>query len=276
MNNQCYRFQKINFKKGLLDDCIDATYILHLENNGRMEAIMSQLEHYQPSKILYIVFNKGYKNCNKEEFINAPALDLIDGFLKIFKHANENQYENILILEDDFIFHKDIKNKNVQKDVCDFVNQRKQTSFQYALGCTPTLLYPYTLNSKHYFAIIGFAMHACINSKKHRIEILNIPQHKLYDWDFHSFLSMNKFCYYKPLCYQLFPETENNKTWGDNNIIIYYLVLFTIKQFIKVIKLDTRPEPGYSIIYTSSKILSFVLFIFLIYLILASLFYFIK
>ena len=91
-----------------------------------------------------------------------------------------------------------------------------------------------------------------------------------------SWLSMNKFCYYKPLCYQLFPETENNKRWGDFNIILYYLVLFTTKQFIKVIKVDTQPEPGYFIMYTLCKITSFVLLFLLIYLLLAGLFYFIK
>ena len=259
MNNQCYRFQKINFKKGLLDDCIDATYILHLENNGRMEAIMTQLEHYQPSKILYIVFNKGYKNCNKEDYINAPALDLIDAFLKIFKHANENQYENILILEDDFIFHKDIKNKNVQKEVCDFVNQHKQTSFQYALGCIPILIYPYTLNSKHYLSIIGFAMHASINNKKHRIEILNIPQQNILDWDMQSWLSMNKFCYYKPLCYQLFPETENSKTW-------FFLATMLKHVVFNLLKLDEKVEPGYSIFYIFSKVSFFILLFVIFYL----------
>jgi 3',5'-cyclic AMP phosphodiesterase CpdA len=163
----------------------------------------------------------------------------------------------------------------VQKDVCDFVNQRKQTSFQYALGCVPIIKMPYTLNCKHYFSIMGFAMHACINSKKHRIEILNISQQNILDWDLQSLLSMNKFCYYKPLCYQLFGETENNKQWGDFNIIIYYL-LFIFKYIYKLIKIDKQPEPGYFILYTSSKILSFVLLLFLIYLILASLFYFIK
>ena len=32
----CYNFVQCNFDKGLLNDIIDATYVIHLENNGRI------------------------------------------------------------------------------------------------------------------------------------------------------------------------------------------------------------------------------------------------
>lgn len=31
----CYRFEKKMYDKGFLDDAIDATFIIHLESNGR-------------------------------------------------------------------------------------------------------------------------------------------------------------------------------------------------------------------------------------------------
>jgi len=40
LNNKCYIFEKIIFNDGLLNDNIDATYILHLENNGRINEIL--------------------------------------------------------------------------------------------------------------------------------------------------------------------------------------------------------------------------------------------
>ena len=79
MNTKCYRFEKFIFQKGLLDNCVDATYIIHLKDNGRFEGIMNKLDEYHPTKITYIVFNKGYKNCEKEDYITIPPLDLVDG-----------------------------------------------------------------------------------------------------------------------------------------------------------------------------------------------------
>ena len=40
----CYTFIEYNFNEGLFDKTIDATYIIHLENNGRFESIIKQLE----------------------------------------------------------------------------------------------------------------------------------------------------------------------------------------------------------------------------------------
>jgi hypothetical protein len=65
---------------------------------------MKQLNEYQPTNTVYILFNKGYKKCKKQDFITNPPYDLVDANLNIFKHAKENNYDNILILEDDFIF----------------------------------------------------------------------------------------------------------------------------------------------------------------------------
>jgi len=177
--------------------------------------------------------------------------------LKIFKHANENQYENILILEDDFIFHKDIKNKNVQKDVCDFVNKYKNTDFQYLLGCIPIIKMPYTLNGKHYKPIMCLGTHACIYSKKNRIKILNVPQQNILDWDYYSFYNL-RYMYYRPLCYQLFPETENSKTWC--------FLATMLKHVFNLLKLDEKVEPGYSIFYIFSKMLFFILLFVIFYL----------
>ena len=103
-NELCYRFEKIEFDghSALLD--IDATYIIHLENNGRLDSVKAQLNEFQPTKDVFILHNKGYKNCKKEEYIDKPPLDLIDAFWHIFKDAQQKNYNNILILEDDVDF----------------------------------------------------------------------------------------------------------------------------------------------------------------------------
>jgi hypothetical protein len=177
----CYNFKKITFSNGLLDDAVDATYIIHLEGNGRYDDILNQLTQFQPTKVVYIVFNKGFKNCEKNENITQPAHDLVDAFLKITKHANSpNQnYNNILILEDDFIFSERIKDESVQKNICSFLNNHKNDDFQYLLGCMPLIKMPYTLDGTHFISIVSLGSHACIYSKKNREQLLGIEQQNI-------------------------------------------------------------------------------------------------
>lgn len=108
-SSHCYTFKKIKYNKGLLDNAVDATYIIHLEGNGRYDDIMNQLESYHPTKEVYIIFNKGYKKCKKDKHITLPAYDLIDAFLQAFKHAKNQNYNNILILEDDLCLMKKLR-----------------------------------------------------------------------------------------------------------------------------------------------------------------------
>ena len=62
-NNHCYHFEKHSYNDGCLSESVDATYIIHLEGNGRLLKIKQQLEKYHPSYTTYILFNKGYKKC---------------------------------------------------------------------------------------------------------------------------------------------------------------------------------------------------------------------
>lgn len=52
-----YKFTKIIFHDGLLNKIIDATYIIHLENNAIYEHIMEQFSEYHPSNIVYLIKN---------------------------------------------------------------------------------------------------------------------------------------------------------------------------------------------------------------------------
>ena len=43
MDNNCYKLKELKYNNGLFNDTVDATYIIHLENNGRFNNIMNQL-----------------------------------------------------------------------------------------------------------------------------------------------------------------------------------------------------------------------------------------
>ena len=181
----CYRLEHYIFNDDLLNNSIDATYIIHLENNGRLDHIMNQLTEYHPTNNVYILFNKGYKLCNKEN-INLPANDLI-------KHIN-----------------------NINKYCTTNINNK----FILSLGGIPYISIPY--NSYLYYTL-STGTHSVIYSKLMREIILNDDIKNIKDWD--VYLIFNKLQYYTPLCYQLFPETENNKNWGENYGVFKYLMI---------------------------------------------------
>jgi hypothetical protein len=259
----CYHFENIITQNGLLDKCIDATYIIFLEGNEeRKSNIKNQLEKLQPSKKIHILNNKGFKKCKKNLKEQTPKCDLIDCFVKVFNDAEEKGYNNILILEDDFIFNEKIKNPIVINEISDFINNESErnSNFIYLLGCVPYLQIP-SLFFKNKRVLITTGTHASIYSKKFRSNLLMLKQENINDWDIYTnFECPNTFRYmYKePLCYQLFYETENFNSWDDS-----YNLKYVMMNIFKALHMDKNPEPGFSFFYLLSEILFFViLFVF--------------
>jgi predicted nucleic acid-binding protein len=242
-NQSCYRFEKINFNNNVLLD-IDATYVIHLENNGRLDSVKAQLNEFRPTREVFILHNKGYKKCKKEEYINKAPLDLVDAYLYIFKDAQEKDYKHVLILEDDFIFNDKIKNKTVQQNIMNFINNRNYDI--YALGILPFLQKAY--NSNVSISLLGSGTHAIIYSRECINKTLQKDKKSIQDWDFYIGTTFRKYMYNEPLCYQLFPETENQDYW-PNILGIKYITLY----IMKLLKLDVQVEPGYSTMYIASK-----------------------
>ena len=265
-NKYCYNFIQYNYNDGLLNNAIDATYIIHLKNNGREKQIENQLNEFHPSNTLYLVENKGYKNCKKKLPKQNASYDLVDNYLHIFHHANDNNYSNILILEDDFIFNKKLKDNLICDDICSFINTKTKNkeTFIYYLGCIPYLKYNILDKNENLLGSTG--THSVIYSKKFRNYILSSDTKKINDWDLnilYNFFYINKYCYHVPLCYQIFPETENQRCWPE------FFGLKTIMLFIfKSLKLDTQYEPGFSIMYSFANLLTFLLVIIIIYILL--------
>ena len=223
-NEHCYQFKYMKNTDGIFHKTIDATYVVHLEGNGRYDSVMKQLNEYHLTNDVYILHNKGYKKCDKTNNIVYPADDLIDAFFQIFKHANEKKYENVLILEDDFIFTNDVKNATHINNINNFLIKRTDESFIYYMGCLPYLSLPILDGNNTYFPII----------------------------------SSGTYMYGQPLCYQLCSDTENRKTWGNESTIKQFVGNVAIK-LITLVGVDKKIEPGYSIYYAISKILPIIL-----------------
>jgi hypothetical protein len=245
----CYNFKDIHYEKGLLDDCVDATYIIHLKGNvERYQNIMSKLKEYQPSKLVYIVENLGFKKCDKGPHVKKTYQDLTDTFKKCFAHADENGYNNILILEDDFTFSPLIK--QVNHEICEFVNTMK--SGVYYLGCLPYMSVPINKNTLIFLSTTG--THAVVYTKNFRRKMM----HLFDDWDLNINMTFPRYGYYRPLCYQVFSMTENQKNWAS-------IAQFTTIPLYKLMKLDKKPEPGFTIMYKISQV-TILIILFVIYI----------
>jgi len=259
-NSHCYTFKKLQYKEGFLDASVDATYIIHLKDNGRLEHIYQQLDQYQPTKTVYIAFNLGFKNCKKQLFEQISYNDLTDAFLQCFKHANEHGYENILILEDDFIFSPEIEHRENLENINDFLLSKQNEDFIYYLGCNPILIIPYTYDFTQYKVFKACSTHAIVYSRKAR-DIAKLPLDAKH-WDVIVEKGIpNRYMYYKAVCFQTYPDTENKQSWSEkDNIFIFYAK----DKIIKMLSLDKQAEPGFTILYFVVIMLNLFLFLFVI------------
>ena len=248
----CYYIKTLYFDDPLFKET-DATYIIHLEGNGRYQHIEEQLKQHHPTKIVHILFNKGYKKCEKLG-INSPAIDLVDAYKYVLNHAT--RYNTILILEDDFIFNNNVKQHT--QNIDNFV--KSNNDFVYRIGCVPFIQVPYNMYN---YVGVSIGSHSSFYSKSMRDKLTKDITNGVNDWDIHLFFKTLTYIYYTPVCYQLFPATDNQKEWGIHNTFIFILgKIFVV--FLQLLKLDTQPEPGYSILYVVSKIWLLILLVVLL------------
>jgi hypothetical protein len=250
-----YNFENIEFEDGIFDHCVDATYIIHVENDGRLESVRNQLLQYHPSNKVHLLFNKG-----PIESGNIPPVDLVQAFFHCFEHASENAYRNILILEDDFTFSEQISDSKNISNICQFIKKKDGEPTMYRLGCIPVFQMPCTWDFMHYKGVF-MGTHGVIYNKAYCDKLLEMDKNTIIDWDIfnNGVFKANCYTYYMPLCYQLFPETKNSFYWGIENPIycLFGSVLFFIYQLFG---LNVSIEPGYSFFYSFSKFLFFIIF----------------
>lgn len=255
---------------------VEATYVIYLEGNkDRYEQVIEQLKIVQPTETVWILHNKGYKYCAKPNVQNPPE-DLVDANITIFKHANDQDYKNILVLEDDFLFDErllqnkdeDLEGPRPNQEVGEFVeNWNKVTPFislVYYLGTLPLIQCPIGWSHNATFATCG--THSVIYNRKMRDNTLLTPRNQMKDWDIYINLRYmgTRYTYRVPLCYQLFPNTENSDYWGYQDPILFWISKI-FRELIYLFQLDKKIEPGYSLYNLISKILFFFIFFLVVY-----------
>lgn len=256
--SSCYIFEQIYLpQSSKITNHVDAAYIIHLKgNNARLQNIHKQLESFYICKTVYILHNEGMK-CDKGIPNITPPLDLIDCYYTCFKDASEKNYENILILEDDFILADSIKTPTStdkhMNTIMQYMKKYEQKPVSYRLGCLPLLLLPSSVDFQHYVGIMA-GTHAVVYNKQFRIHLLkHTPQTTIKDWDVHCNFEADSFTYHTPLCYQLFPQTENSKYWGVGYHPFFNFLSSLAIILLSWVGLDKHYEPGFTVFYLFSK-----------------------
>lgn len=253
---KCFNFKELKFKHGIFDNSIDCTYIIHLEDNyKRLDNIKNQLNKYKPTKKVYIYVNKGFKKCKKNLIQQKSNFDIIDSYLNVFKHANKNNYNNILILEDDFIFKRVILQEDLN-NINNFCNENKHKKFILSLGLLCVLYYP--INKYINKSILSVGAHSIIYSKQIRINLLKNKDYINYisDFDVYLLFLRNKYFYYKPLVYQRFENTENQNNWP-----FYYFNKYVALKYLKFLNFEKEPEKAFKLHYQYCFICNIIFYI---------------
>jgi len=260
-NAHCYTFEPHTYSDSLFEKGVDATYVIHLRNNGRYDSILKEVNTYKPTRTVYIVLNDGFKKC-KKVFPQPPnrsdslvPYDIVDATFQIFDHANRMKYKNILILEDDCFFSSEIRKRDVLTDLTTFFVEHESTPFSYRLGCIPYLMLPFFTHAPYgsYCAV-----HAYVVSRPYRDKAISTERSTLLHTDKYVNDTDYQYAYYKPLAYQLFTDTESRASWFIGLESMPFLIspcTSFINSMIHLFGLHVGAEPGYSIVYTLSKLL---------------------
>jgi hypothetical protein len=203
-----------------------------------------------------------------QEGEQSPTYDIADANLQIYKHAEQMKYRNILILEDDCVFSPAIREERTLNDLTTFFIDHSSTPFTYRLGCLPLLLNPFLTHAPYGFYL---GLHAYVISSTARKSILERDQATILDMEEFINFSTTQYTYYKPLAYQLYPETDSQKVWGSHiqtlpDFISKYIP-YLGSSMTKLLNLDRSIYPGYAIMYAISKTLYSLLILLVLFLI---------
>ena len=267
----CYRMNYLYFDQGMFDQYIDMVYVLTMENSSREANYLYQLNKYKPLSKVIIQYNKGYKLCKKNIYEQNSIGDLNHAYLNVFLHAQKNNYSNILIFEDDFFFDKTI-NMNIVNSIGNFITNNKYHVYNF--GTIQHISFPSLI---HIRCIEYASSHACIYNRLYidwfikKYDSFNVAVDEIW-----ANLSIIKYKYYKPICFQSHYMTDNLIDSSKRFIKNSKKLKQFLETIIKISEMDSNPVKFYNNSNRFCSIISYFLFfilILIIYYIIYTIFY---
>tara|TARA_B100000902_G_scaffold317507_1_gene309139 strand:- start:5994 stop:6905 length:912 start_codon:yes stop_codon:yes gene_type:complete len=262
-NEDCYNYITINETDNPIITSSDITVILMMEGSDRFKHDPFILSL---SKKTVIQYNKGYKNCVKDEEVTATTSDLVHSYYTAFYYARE--YNNVIILEEDAeMYSKNLKDFN---NVNNFINKEDFNVFTFGSSGTFRTYKPNSYKNNIY-TLTGYTFsQAQIFSKKARQNLYKLIGDNKYqgDIDVNYIAKLDKLYSYKdPLIVQLFPETDNKANWGKNSgsfgSVIGSMSTKPMKALIVITELD-KDTTGWKYIYRYNRCKLYIDYLFII------------
>ena len=256
--SDCYYTKSYTIDNGNYDGVVECTYVLLMENSEREEQILRQIEEAQITSQVVLQYNKGYKKCEKDLRVNKPNYDLEDALKNSFKHALDQGYSRIIVLEDDCQFDERIRDPVVVNDLHTFLKKRDPEIYNFGTTISLTSPIDILLHNKNQRLLYTTCTHAVIYNKTYMKNALT-REFMAGHVDFEMNRTWSKYTYMYPLAYQKITETENAKEgWGS----AYYLMKNIM---IKPLKLDTQVQPGFDRLKLTFDYVSILLFLLLLF-----------
>ena len=206
----CYSEKEYRFcERGWLEDCIDGAYLLTMVHSAR--DWHREYAKTPPFSTLHVQYNPGYKNCTKDHLYKQNSeSDLVDALGNVFRTALRRQQHTILVLEDDFFFDW---TEDDARSIKDFICNHPMDI--YHLGALPVTGFP--AHREHIRVIdMGLSQGVIYCEPGYMRDYLAAMERRTTHMSTDRFWAAPrylKYHYYKPVCFQLFPETENSKHW---------------------------------------------------------------
>jgi hypothetical protein len=246
-NEECYNYVTINETDNPVIPSSDVTIILMMEGSTRFKNDPFILSL---SKKTIIQYNKGYRNCVKDEEISSTTSDITHSYYTAFYYLRE--YNNVIILEEDAeMYSKDLDDYAL---VNNFIENEDFNLFSFG-SIGRYIEYKSGVFENIYSVTNYSAAQSNIFSKKSRQKLYKtIGENKFQgDIDTDYIAKLDKLYSYKyPLIVQLMPLTENMNNWGEDHGIIVKVGCSFMKVFITISKLD-KDASGWKHIYVYNR-----------------------
>jgi hypothetical protein len=264
----CFEYNEvIKPSKQAWDSIIDCCYVLIMENSKNEKNVLGQIRNIPISRIV-LQYNKGYKNCLKKN-VKSVSQDVWSAYKQACTHALQNDYNRILLLEEDFIIDERIQSVKIQKDISHFIKDVNPPV--YNLGPHPFLANAFdVLFSKHLYLYLFGSTQAIVVNEKCMKWIVNFNNEKCKIFKLIDILTSwyNKsYCYHIPIVYQTWPKSLQSLEWIP---LVPPKYSYEVASFLGgnyLFKLNKQHQPGFDYATRYYKLISIILHVLCIYIV---------
>jgi len=268
---QCIaKIENLTLPTGIFDTVADCTYVLLCcgSKPAREANVRQQLPILSPTTRVKLIYNSGYKACT---LTKCAQEDMARAQLYIFQDALRNNYQRILLLEDDFMVLRPISHEDIHQIVT-FIREKDPSAYGLGNFSIPMVSSLFAHHQRLVGNYLG-AAHAVLYNRDFMTQTVEYyAEHGLGDMLMNDQLTsklpmVENYRYYKPLVYQIFPLTENQISGWSHSLPAFSMPLVTGS--IRMMNLDRQVQPGYTILY----ILPYVLYMVLIVVVIVVVYY---